>query len=381
MNQVDSQKPPRHARNPLFTVIDRMVTLELGKTLGSILMVLVVIIVSRKFLNILAKAIEGDVAGDTLFELLALKTLAATAILLPPSMFMAILTVIGRMYRDHEMAVLASAGVGAARLYRALSWMAVPVFLLSAYLALVAMPWSEQRAQALMKKDEQSADIRGIKPGRFNEFSSGDTVLYAEDMDGDNIMSNIFVQHRTNNTNEVTVAERGHLKHTSLDEYFVVLNDGRRYQGAPGRVDYIVSEFGEYAVRIPSPEEESAALKREGKTTAELIREWTPRELAELQKRLAVPLGLAFLSVMAVPLARVAPRRGPYGNVFTAFLIYVIYENAQKVTQGMLMTGKIPLWLSFTGIYAVLLAVILGLSLKSLGMRGFLHLFKRSVRA
>jgi lipopolysaccharide export system permease protein len=376
MNSHTPESPPK-GRGPLFAVIDRMVALDLAKSLGAILLVLVVIIVSRKFLNILAKAIEGEVSSDTLLELLGLKTLSATAVLLPPATFMAILTVIGRMYRDHEMAILASAGVGAGRMYRALSWMAVPVFLLAGYLALVAMPWSEQRAQALMKKDEQSADIRGIKPGRFNEFSSGDTVLYAEDMDGDNIMSNVFVQRRTPGSTEVTIARHGHLKRNDLDEYFVVLNDGRRYQGRPGQVDYILTEFGEYAVRIPGPEEDSAALKREAKSTAELIREWTPRELAELQKRLAVPLGVAFLTLLAVPLARVAPRRGPYGNVFTAFLIYVVYENAQKISQGMLMTGKIPLWLSYSGIYALLLAVTLGLFLKNRGLRWVSHLFKR----
>ncbi len=365
-------------RGPFISVIDRMVALEVAKTLSAILLVLVVIIVSRKFLNILAKAIEGEVSADTLLELLGLKTLAATAVLLPPATFMAILTVIGRMYRDHEMAILASGGAGAGRLYRALSWMAVPVFLLSAYLALDVMPWTEQRAQALMKKDEQSADIRGIKPGRFNEFSSGDTVLYAEEMTADNIMRNIFVQRRANDSVEVTIAEHGRLKRTDLDEFFVILNDGRRYQGIPGHVDYVVSEFGEHGVRIPAPEEESAALKREAETTVELIRQKSPKELAELQKRLAVPLGVVFLSLLAVPLARVAPRRGPYGNVFIAFLIYVIYENAQKISQGMLMTEKIPVWLSYTGIYVLLLAIILGLFLKNRGFRWIMHYLKRT---
>jgi lipopolysaccharide export system permease protein len=359
-----------------MAVIDRMVALELAKTLTSILLVLVVIIVSRKFLNILAKAIEGEVSSDTLFQLLGLKTLAATAILLPPATFMAILTVIGRMYRDQEMAILASGGVGTSRLYRALSWMIVPVFLLSAYLALEVMPWAERQTQALMKKDEQSADIRGIKPGRFNEFSAGDTVLYAEDMTPDNIMRKIFVQRRQSDSTEVTVAEHGRLEKTGLDEYFVILNEGRRYQGTPGHVDYILSEFQEYAVRIPGPDDESAALKREAEDSLALWRQQTPRELAELQKRLAVPLGVTFLTLLAVPLARIAPRRGPYGNVFTAFLIYVIYENAQKISQGMLMTEKIPVWLSYSGIYALLLAVTLSLFLKNLGVRWIVHFFK-----
>ncbi|MGZ8216529.1 LPS export ABC transporter permease LptF [Methylomagnum sp.] len=367
---------PRGGRRPLFAVVDRMISLELFKTLTAILLVLVVIIVSRKFLNILTKAIEGDIASDTLFQLLGLKTLAATGLLIPPALFMAILTVIGRMYRDHEMSILASGGMGARRLYRALSWMVVPVFLLSAWLALAVMPWTEQQVQALMKRDEQSADIRGIKPGRFNEFSAGDVVLYAEAMDTANEMTNIFVQSRQNQNTGVVLAERGRLKRNDMDEYFVVLNDGRRYQGIPGHLDFVISEFEEYGVRIGSPEEESAAQKREAEDTLALWTNRGPRELAELQKRLSIPLGVAALALLAVPLARIAPRRGPYGNVFTALLIYIIYENAQKISQGLLMTEKIPAHFSYLTIYGVLLFVTLALFLKNLGWRWAVHFVK-----
>jgi lipopolysaccharide export system permease protein len=368
--------PRRAGRGPLFAVVDRMVSSELAKTLLSILLVLVVIIVSRKFLNILAKAIEGEVAGETLFQLLGLKTLAATAILLPPSLFMAILTVIGRMYRDQEMSILASGGMGARRLYRALSWTVIPVFLLSAWMALVVMPWTERQSQALMKRDEATADIRGIKPGRFNEFSAGDVVLYAEEMGEDSLMHHIFVQSRQDSSTGVVLAETGRLKKNELDEDFVVLNDGRRYQGIPGHLDYVISEFSEYAVRIGGPESESAAKKREAEDSLALVLGGTPRELAELQKRISVPLGLAALALLAVPLARIAPRRGPYGNVFTAFLIYVIYENAQKISQGLLMTEKIPAWLSYVVIFGLLLAITLGLFLRNLGKRWLVHFFK-----
>lgn len=74
----------RRASRSFMTVIDRMIALELIKTLLSILLVLVTIIVSRKFLGILTKAIEGEVASETVFSLLGLKTLSAVAILIPP---------------------------------------------------------------------------------------------------------------------------------------------------------------------------------------------------------------------------------------------------------------------------------------------------------
>ncbi|BBA34235.1 uncharacterized protein sS8_2283 [Methylocaldum marinum] len=356
-----------------------MVAAELAKTLGAVLGVLVTIIVSRKFLSILAKAIEGELSGETIFQLLGLKVLTATAQLLPASLFMASLTVLGRMYRDQEMSVLASSGVGLSRIYRAMCWMVVPVTVVAAVLALQVMPWSERQAQALMEKDEQSADVRGIKPGRFNEFSQGDVVLYAERLSDDNSMHKIFVQSRQRDKTGVVAADSGNLKRNELGEYFVVLRNGRRYQGVPGRADFIISEFDEYAVRIDGPEAETASLKREASDSLMLWYSHTPRELAELQKRLAVPLGVLFLSFLAVPLSKIAPRSGVYGNVFTAFLIYVVYENSQKITQGLLMTEKIPLWLSYSGVYAFLLVLTAALFIRNLGIKWIVQIAREKV--
>lgn len=366
MKPVVSEHRP--TGGPVFAVVDRMVALELLKTLMAILSVLVVIIVSRQFLNILQKAIEGEVAAETLFQLLGLKTLSVTAILIPPSMFMAILIVIGRMYRDQEMAILASAGMGSRRLLRALAWTGVPVLVLSAYMALVSMPWTEREAQTLIKRDEQSADVRGIRPGRFNEFSSGDVVLYAEAMGEDNVMRNIFVQSRQNEMTGVVIADHGHLHRNDIGENFVVLNDGRRYQGVPGQMDYVISEFTEYGVRISGPEAASEALRREAVDTPTLLHSRDPKLLAELQRRLSLPLGVLFLSLLAVPLARVAPRRGPYGNIFAAFLIFVIYENLLKISQALLMTGKIPPGVGPAVVYGLVLLTTFGILV---GQRGW----------
>jgi lipopolysaccharide export system permease protein len=372
-------KPLQSRRAPIITVLDRMVAAELAKTLGAVLGVLVTIIVSRKFLSILAKAIEGELSGETIFQLLGLKVLTATAQLLPASLFMASLTVLGRMYRDQEMSVLASSGVGLSRIYRAMCWMVGPIAVIAAVLALQVMPWSERQAQALMEKDEQSADVRGIKPGRFNEFSQGDVVLYAEELSEDNSMRKIFVQSRQRDKTGVVSADSGYLKRNELGEYFVVLRNGRRYQGVPGRADFIISEFDEYAVRIDGPEAETASLKREASDSLMLWYSHTPRELAELQKRLAVPLGVLFLSFLAVPLSRIAPRSGVYGNVFKAFLIYVVYENSQKITQGLLMTEKIPLWLSYSGVYVFLLVLTGALFVRNLGFKWIVQIVREKV--
>ena len=355
-----------------WPVLDRMVILEVTKTVIALLTVLVTIIVSRKFLAILTKAIEGDVAGSTLLTLLGLKFLGTLIIFLPAAQFLGLLMVFGRMYRDQEMAVLASSGVGYGRLYRGIAWFVIPLSLVSAYLSLQVLPWSEAKVQSLMQHDEKTADLRGIKAGRFNEFSRGDVVLYAESLDdADGTMKKIFVQSRSGDKNGVTVAESGYMKETEQGAHFVVLNNGIRYQGTPGQADYIISEFAEYAVKIDDDsEDDGAVIKRESTLpSAQLWKSKTPRELAELQRRLAVPMGVLMLGLLAIPISKVAPRSGVYGNVVTAFLIFVVYFNLQSVSQGLLISGKAPLWVAYSGVYLFMAGLIVFNLLKSVGLR------------
>ncbi|MGR9037383.1 MAG: LptF/LptG family permease, partial [Gammaproteobacteria bacterium] len=84
-----------------------MIAKDLLKTLLSVWIVIVVIIVSKSFIRVLDKAIEGQVSNETLAWLLGLKTIVAGVAFLPASIFMAILMVLGRMYRDQEMAAFA----------------------------------------------------------------------------------------------------------------------------------------------------------------------------------------------------------------------------------------------------------------------------------
>lgn len=362
-------------------VLDRMVVSSLLTSLAAVLGVLVAIIVSRKFLGILAKAIEGEVAAETLFVLLGLKTLSVAILLLPPALFLAALMVFGRMHRDHEMAVLAAVGVGPARLYRAGSYFVVPLTLLALMLALKTMPWAEAKAQALLKKDEQTSDLRGIKPGKFNEFSRGDLVLYADALsEKDNLLNQVFVQSRNGREVAVVVSDRGYLKQAENGENFVVLEHGKRYQGVPGRSDFIVMEFDEYGVRIEDTASENGRIKRESLPTEALWSSEQPREKAELMRRLAIPLGVLVLGILSLPLARVTPRSGVYGNVITAFLLFVIYENLQKLSQAMVISERIPNWLGYAGSYLLMLLLATVLLALSNGGTQLLRWFRRGSR-
>ncbi len=342
-------------RRKLITVLDKMVALDLLKTLLAVWSVIVVIIVSRQFIRILDKAIEGQVSNQTLMTVLGLKTIIASAAFLPAALFMAVLMILGRMYRDQEMSAVASAGGGAGTIYRAIFLLVFPLSVLSAGLSFYVSPWAEAMMEELMHQDKESADLRGVAAGKFSEYSQGDLVFYVEKIDDDKSMHQVFVQHRQGNRLAIINAEVGRLKDLP-DGRYIVLEKGERIQGQPGTVNYVIEQFSEYAVRMDT-KESATNFGKESVASDTLATSGQITDIAELQRRFSVPMGIMLLSFIAVPLAQMSPRGGVYGNMLVGFLIYFSYGNLIRVSQSWVMNQTIPAWLGIVGVNTLLLLI------------------------
>ncbi|MDI1229682.1 MAG: LPS export ABC transporter permease LptF [Methylobacter sp.] len=332
-----------------------MVALDLLRTLLAVWSVIVVIIVSRQFIRILDKAIEGQVSNQTLMTVLGLKTIIASATFLPAALFMAVLMVLGRMYRDQEMSAVASAGGGAGTVYRAIFLLIFPVTVLSAGLSFYASPWAEAMMEELMHQDKESADLRGIAAGKFSEYSQGDLVFYVENIDADKEMHQVFVQHRQGDRLAIINAETGRLKDLP-DGRYVILENGERIQGQPGALNFVLEQFTEYAVRIEN-KESIANFGKESIASDTLVGSGQIADIAELQRRLSIPMGIILLSFIAVPLAQMSPRGGVYGNMLVGFIIYFSYGNLIRVSHSWVLNQTIPAWLGIVGVNTLLLLV------------------------
>lgn len=364
--------------NRLFTVLDRMIATQIGKTLLSVLSVLVLIIISHRFMRVLRHAVEGEISGETLFILMALKLVSVGIIFLPPALFVSILMVLGRMCRDNEMAALGAGGVSINRIYRGVFSFVIPLAIVAAVLALEVMPFFKTIEVKLLAKEAQTADIRGLTAGKFNEYSHGDIVLYYEEKIAQNKMHNVFVQSRRHGHLDIVVSNQGHVDEQENGLRYVVLEQGSRYRGVPGQADYSVTEFGEYGIRMGNAESKRQSLDIEAKSTQILVRSNIPAEIAEFQWRLSIPIGILLLAYLAVPLAQIAPRGGIYTNLFIAILIYIIYQNMTAIAQAWIEKSIQPGWLGFWWVYGFLLFVGWILVIRNQGARWYFRGLLRS---
>ncbi len=375
--EADWPKGYKTTRRPWVTVLDKMIATDLLKTLFSVWSVIVVIVVSRKFIKILDKAVEGHVSNETLLTILGLKTITSSISLLPAATFMALLMVLGRLYKDQEMSAIAAAGGGAGTLYKAVFLLIFPLSIVTFGLSLYVSPWAENKIQSIINQDEQSSDIRGIAAGKFSEYSLGDLVFYVENITPDRKMHSVFVQNRQKNKLSIINAERSRFEDLPEGRYMIFEN-GERIQGHPGDFEYVVEIFNEYAVKIKE-RALSAYVTPSALNSAKLWKSAVKKEIAELQNRLVVPLGVMLLGFIAVPLSRTSPRGGVYGSMLLGFLIYFSYGNFSNVVQSWVIKGSIPAWPGIFWVNLVLFIVGIVLLANWYGYRWLLLTIKQRV--
>lgn len=331
----------------MISILDKMLFREVLKTLALIVTVLVLLIFANTLVRILGKAAVGAISNDVMLVLVGLSMVKLIGFVIPPAFFFSILWVLGRMYRDSEMVALSAAGIGLSRLYRPFIITAIPVALLVSWLVLGVLPMAKAHAKQVQKEQGTNITLTGIKPGTFNEFDKGKIVIFAESVDKKTAaLKKVFVQHRQHGVPGLVLAESARLvtNQETLARH-VILENGRRYQGEPGKGEFALGNFSEYGLKIPSLDVSKAKVSVETMSTREL---WSADDLvarAELQYRISIPLAVFALTLVSVPLAKSLPRQGIYGRLTIAVIIYSIFMNMQKVAEKWMAAGETPAWL------------------------------------
>ena len=142
---------------------------------------------------------------------------------------------------------------------------------------------------------------------------------------------------------------------------FLVLENGRRYEGNPGQADFRVMQFERYAVRVESREAQGIAETPKSLPLAQLVQDPTPPNLGELIWRLGIPVAALNLALLAIPLSFVNPRAGRTNNLIFALLAYMTYSNLISISQAWVAQGRLRFEVGSWMVHAAMLVMLLAL--------------------
>lgn len=353
-------------------VLNRYLMKEMLGTHLAVTVVLLLIIIGGVVARMLREAAEGRIPADVLVPLVALGSVRGLILLLPVSLFLALMLGLGRLYKDSEMAALQACGVGPKRLYVAIVWVTVPMVALLTVLVLWAAPLASATIDQVRIEAEGRSDLVGVAPGRFLESRVGGRVFFIEGYIGDsNAMRDVFIQSRGPAGTEVVTARRAESRVDPLSgQRYLVLHDGYRYVGEPGEREFQILEFELHGVRVPDPEGSRRVGKADSQPTSALLGSERLQERAELQWRISMPISMVLLAALALPLAHTNnPRQGRFGKLTAAIAVYIVYANLLIVSKSWFAGGQTPAWLGMWWVHGALAGLVVLLLWRQRGLR------------
>ena len=338
--------------------VQRYVLREVVQTWLAVTGVLVAILVSNQLSRVLGQAADNQYGRHVVFELIALGAVMNLSIIVPVGLLFAVVLTLGRLYHDSEMTALQACGFGSSKLLAPLFCFAIVIAIGLAWLVFFQVPRADGQVQLLRQSAIKEAQFGQLDAGRFRQFSGGDAVFYAERVDQEGVLHNVFVQREVEGRIEVALAESAtYSKASSTGMHLVTLFNGRRYEGVPGRDDFRVIEFREHGIPIATPSDVHGALDPDTKPTRDLLGSSAPVDIAQLQFRASTPIMALVLTLVAVPLSRLRPRQGRYARIGFAIVIYIVYANLLSACKVWVEKGDLPPIVGVWWVHAAALAL------------------------
>jgi len=346
-------------------IISRYLSRELLLTQCAVSAVLLVIIMSGRFIKYLAQAAQGLLDPGVLFSLMLYRMPGFLQLILPLGLFLGILLSFGRLYLDSEITVLRATGMSQQRLFGYSLIPATLVALLVAWLSLWLSPQGIAAMELLLNQQEALTEFDTLVPGRFQSMRDGSRVTYVEELSDDRSqLARVFITEKRaagagkeDRGITVLVANSGRQEIQPDGGRYLILQDGYRYDGKPGQADYRVIRYDTYGVLLPKPAASGEISEREAIPTRQLIDSDVQKYKSELQWRLSIPVLVFVVTLLAVPLSKVNPRQGRFLKLLPAVLLYMAYLALLVAARGALDKGNIPTALGLWWVHGLFLLI------------------------
>ncbi len=343
-------------------LFDSSVRRELARSFGATLVVILTIVLTMFLIRTVRQAALGVVAPQDVVLLLGYVALGHLPTILALSLFVAVVLCLGRMYRDEEMVIWFSSGVGIARFVRPVLATAWPVLLVVGLLLLFVWPWGNRSSAEMRDRYAQRSDLARVAPGVFQSSSDGRRVFFVERESTDGINArNVFILTREDDSEAVTTARSGRLENDG-DRRILVLEGGQRNEFELASGEKSQARFESY--RLTVDERATRALSdppARAMPTVELIRQPTPRNQGELVWRFGLFLASGNLLLLGIGLSASNPRRASNWNLLFALFAFVIYFNLINLSQAWVASGRIGLAGALLGLHGGGFALALAL--------------------
>lgn len=349
----------------LSVIIIRYLVREVLKSQLAILFILLLIFFCQKLVRILGEAVDGEIPTNLVLTLLGLGIPDMAQLILPLSLFLAILMTFSKLYTESEITVMHACGFSKSVLIKA----SLVVMLLTASFATLnviwAIPWSAHEQKEVTVNAQANPGAAALAAGKFRTTADGNYVLFISKVKGNSFYNIFLAQLRPKNNTRpsVVVADQGQMLQKKDGSQVVILDNGTRFEGTALFQDYRITDFTGYEALIGH---KSTVMDPNDVSQASFTTLWhssQPEFRAELHWRLTLIISVFIMGLMVVPLSVVNPRQGRVVSMLPAILLYLIFFLLQSSFRTNSSAHRLDPALSMWTVNVFYLALAIGLNI------------------
>jgi lipopolysaccharide export system permease protein len=325
-------------------LFDSSVRRELWRSFIGTLVVLLTVVLTMVLIRILGQATKGAFAPADVSLVLSYTVIGQLPILIALALFVAVVSVLSRLWRDSEMVVWQASGARQFHFVPTLLRMAWPVLAVVAFSTLVARPWAQSQAQVLKYRFEKRSDISRVSPGQFQSSADGKRVFFIDShSDGQQTGKNVFMVLTDKGQESVITARQGQLR-IDQDHRFLVLSQGERTQTDLDTGEKTLSRFETARIlvgEVVDPQKLAPDVRSLPTHTLLGLQGLQRKEAGgELNWRFGLIWATLNMVLAGLSLAAGNARRNSSWNLVYALLLFVVYFNLLGLSQNWVLRGK-----------------------------------------
>lgn len=338
-------------------VILRYFSREILATTAAVSVVLLLVVLSGRFIQFLEKAANGELSVELMLTMIIWRIPSSLELILPLALTLSVLLVMSRLNQDSELAVLRAAGYSNRRLFGLVAVPALLVACVVGWLSLVLSPEVARELDRQVDARERLTVFDTVVPGRFQTGKSG-RLIYAESISEDrqSLLDVFIVEPAKDRDTDVFLTGLTARQEFSGGDKYLVLFDGYKHVGSPNRLDWEVSRFDRYLIRLlPDANERPDSL--DTLSTEALWAAGGRQELAIASWRVSLPMMCLLMLPFAFLLGRGSPRQSRFLWVIPVILFQFFYMTGLSFAQKAVMRGEIPPWPGVLSVHVLVLGL------------------------
>ncbi len=284
-------------------------------------MIILLILFANTGLRLMEEVNEGNLPSIFLIQLLSLKMIQYSTLLIPISLFYGVIVALSRLNVSNEMVIMKTSGYSSRCIAKILS----KLILLATFTVMIftffITPLTVDYRMKVQHQIIHEQKIYSLKERNFNSSNDKSKIIYIQNKN-DSRPANIFIKSEENKSTRIDIASGIEVDKKNKD--IVVLKNGASYVFGEDK-SFTETKYADQDILLSNKIPKLENNDIESKSIFELFDMQDVSSLSEKLKRVSMIIATMLLGYLSIPISQTKHREDKYKNIFLATIFYFTY--------------------------------------------------------